>query len=186
MDEEKISLLIQDTEQRTASLETIVDNVVNSYTSSLDQIMCNVHDNIVDVDDPSTELLEKYFLELSNCLYFISSRTEKLSLYEGIAKAATQEVYNNNYLTHQRINEGMAGVKKPTVAESTAVAENESVYNSIVDSLYSTAYKIVKSKVATANTMVSTLSKMLSRRMSEYQLTNIQSGTRIVTNGYDQ
>lgn len=180
MEEQKINVIVQETDTRVNYVNEIVDKVVSSYTEALDNIMCGIHDEIVSVEYPTTELLEKYFLELTNCLYFISSRTEKLGLYEGISKAATQEVYNKTYLEHQKSNDGVPGTKKPTVAESSAVAENEALYNSIVNETYSAAYKIVKNKISAANTMVSTISKTLSRRMSEYSLTNTQSSTRIL------
>ena len=55
--------------------------------------------------------------------------------------------------------------KKPTVAENQAVADAASIYESCVNSIYERAYKVVKFKIDAAQTMISTLSKMLSRRI---------------------
>lgn len=180
LEKDKITKLIEETSTKAQYLEEIVNNVVNGYTSALDVIMKEVCDNIVNVENPSTEILEKYFLELSNCIYFISERTERLGIYDGISKASAQEVYNKTYLEHQGSNVGVVGAKKPTVAESTAVAENETLYNNMVNEVYNRAYKIVKNKVDSAQTMISTISKVLSRRMSEAQLTSIQGNRRIL------
>ena len=46
-------------------------------------------------------------------------------------------------------------------------AENNSMNESIVSSLYARSFKIIKSKVESANEMVKTLSKIISKRMNE-------------------
>ena len=63
---------------------------------------------------------------------------------------------------------------KPTVAELTAYAEGESINEQVTNEIYSRAYKIIKAKIDSAQTMTSTLSKTISRRMSEQQLSGAQ------------
>ena len=168
-------------------LQTILDNVVNSYTEALDDIMKDIHDNIIVVDDPDDSVIEKYFLTLSNCLYFIGERLEKLGLYEDISEATYKEVYNKSYLDN-RYKETSGKGGKYTVAELTALAEEDTKYETAINILYGKAYKIVKYKIEAANTMISTLSKILSKRMQDSQLSQqterrSSNGMRVLNEG---
>ena len=55
----------------------------------------------------------------------------------------------------------------------TAQAESAAQYEGIVNDIYAKAYKIVKSKIESANTMLSAISKIISKRMSEMQLNSV-------------
>ena len=97
-----------------------------------------------------------------------AERAEKLGIYDALTKTAFKETYNKIYLENQS-SVGGVGTKKPTVAESTAVAENATVYEATINDLYNRVYKTVKVKLDSANTMLSSISKLISRRMSEIQ-----------------
>ena len=169
-DSVKIDSLISETETNVKYFDTIFLKVLDSYTRGLDDIMAEVHDNVVAVEYPPTEVLEKYLLKLSNCIYFISERAEKVGIYDALTKTALKESYNKLYLDSQGSNVGVVGAKKPTVAESTAVAENGTINESVINDLYNRVYKTVKVKIDCANTMISSISKVISRRMSESQM----------------
>lgn len=108
-------------------------------------------------------------------------KVETLGVYDSISKSKAQEVYNNSYLKYQYDTSG--DKKKPTVAELTAMSENDSLYDRTVNELYGRAYKIVKNKIASAESMVSTLSKILSHRIQESQMTSTQTGRQILNEG---
>lgn len=169
-DSVKIDSLISETETNVKYFDTIFLKVLDSYTRGLDDIMAEVHDNVVAVEYPPTEVLEKYLLKLSNCIYFISERAEKVGIYDALTKTALKESYNKLYLDSQGSNVGVVGAKKPTVAESTAVAENGTINESVINDLYNRVYKTIKVKIDCANTMISSISKVISRRMSESQM----------------
>ena len=171
LDKDKINEKIAEVEDNMAYFNSVFEKVVDGYTRSLDEIMAEIHDEIVSKDYPSTDVLEKYLLKLSNCIYFISERAEKLGIYDALTKTAFKETYNNIYLDSQSPTSYGPGVKKPTVAESTAIAENGSVYEATINDLYNRVYKTVKAKLDSANTMLSSISKLISRRMTELQTT---------------
>ena len=175
---------LEEIAENKTNVEKIVDQVVNSYTESLTQIMMEIDDNIVRVENPSTDIIEKYFLMLSNALYFVSERTERVGIYDDISKLAFQEAYNNAYLNSLSKNDGVSGAKKPTIAESTAEAENSTVEQATINMLYSRAYKMIKVKIDSAQTMVNTLSKIMSRRIQEFGLSSLQrdNGGRQILN----
>ena len=139
-----------------------VDNIVNSYTSSLDELMQAIQTDIVNIDDCPIAIIERYFVEISSAIYFIGSKVEKLGIYDGISKLSLKEKFNNCFIDNSSLDEKG---KKKTAAEITAISEQNSIYENTVNDLYSRAYKIVKAKVDAAQTMCSTLSKVLSHRM---------------------
>lgn len=170
VDREKIDELFADTNNNVSYFKNTVDKVVNSYSAPLDEIMNNIYNDIICIEQPPLNTLERYFLELSNCLYYMGDKLETLGVYDAMSKQAYKETYNKYYL-----DAGDCKVdtkKKPTVAEITAVAETASQYEGIVNDMYSKAYKILKNKIDSANTMLSSISKIISKRMVEMQLTS--------------
>ena len=183
MNEKKLNESIINTTEDSSQVFAIINDVVREYSKDLDEVMSNIYDNIITDSCPSISTIEKYFLELSNCLYVMCEKVEKVGVFDSISKSRAQETYNNKYLEHQSSTIGKTGAKKPTVAESTANAEIGSLYDKTVNDIYSKAYKILKNKISAAETMVTTLSKILSHRMQESQLTVSQTGRQILNEG---
>lgn len=180
MDTDKINNSLETISVDVSYIENIINDIVSEYSSELDNIMENIYNNVINDEYPAINTIEKYFMELSNCLYFMCEKSERLGIFDSISKSKAQETYNTKYLEHQHSNDGSVGAKKPTVAESQAISENASIYDKTVNDLYNRAYKIIKAKVSAAETMVSTLSKILSHRMQESQLVSMQTGRKIL------
>ena len=176
LEDEKLDTLTDSVAANVSYAKNIIDGVVKSYTGELDRIMCMIKTDIVDKQEPApVEVIEKYFLELSNCLYFIGENAEKLGIYDSISKSVAKETFNNYYMDDTIATDEKG--KKRTVAELTALAENASVYEQTVSDIYNKAYKTVKVKVSSAENMCSALSKIISRRMTELQLSATQPAT---------
>ena len=176
LNKEKLEELENQVNENVLYIKDIMEGIVKSYTGELDRIMCMIKTDIVDKDIPaSIEVIEKYFLELSNCLYFIGQESEKLGIYDSISKSVAKEVFNTNYMSDEIALDEKG--KKRTVAELTALSENASIYEQTINDIYNKAYKIVKTKVSSAESMCGALSKIMSRRMSELQLSSMQPAT---------
>lgn len=147
--------------------EMIAVDTVSTKTTQLDNLMKEIYSEIVCQEEPATSSIERYFLALSNCLYFLGENLEKIGIYDDISKAKAKEKYNNAYL--EFVNP-VDAKKKVTVAEAQTSAENSSTTEALINTIYSRAYKIFKYKIESAQTMLSTLSKMLSKRMQDEQL----------------
>ena len=183
IDIDKVSTLMEETQLNVEYFEKITNSVVHSYSSDLDELMNKIYNDILMKDQPPLNTLEKYFLELSNCLYYMGDKLEHLGVYDVMSKNAYKEVYNKKYLGLTDIGESK---KKPTVAELTAMAENEAQYEGIVNDVYAKAYKIVKNKVDAATIMLNSISKIISKRMTEMQLNSVTpSGKQILNESYD-
>jgi len=166
IDELKVSDIKNKLSENVEYFTNMIDVIVDENTRSMDKILCEICDNVVNIDNPSTEVIEKYFLELTNCLYFMQERVEKLSIYDSLSKISYKEAFNKSYMNPE------LDKSKPTVAELTAYAEGNTIYEQSINEMYNKAYKIVRSKVDAAQTMIQTLSKVLSKRITDMQLSN--------------
>lgn len=172
----EVNTRIEQLKSNGSELTLILDSVVSQYTSALDEVMNKIQNEIILDPNPAIITIEKYFLELSSCLYYMCEKVERLGVYDSLSKSRAQEVYNDSYLRYQYDDTK----KKPTVAELTALSEADALYDKTVNDIYARAYKTVKNKVSSAETMVSTLSKILSHRIEESKLTTVQTSRQIL------
>lgn len=163
----EITNAFEKTDEASSLFTNISDEVVKAYTSDLDKLLVKIKENAVE-NTPSDNILEKFVMELSNILYFMGTRLESVGIKDDITKLSAKEVYNNSY-TNNLTNVGDQK-KKPTVAELTVMAENDSRYQTVVNNIYSRVYRQIKYKIDAAYEMLSSLRKIISKRMQENQL----------------
>ena len=69
VDTEQVTKLLNNTDTNAAYFTSITDNVVKSYSEQLDKILEKIRQTLATNEtEMSMEQLEKYMLELSNCL----------------------------------------------------------------------------------------------------------------------
>ena len=66
--------------------------------------------------------------------------------------------------------------KRGTVQDKNTLAELASQQEQLISICYTRAYRIVKAKVDSAQELLASIKKVISRRMQEQQLTNISGG----------
>lgn len=172
VDEEKVEDLMSNTNSNVEYFNKISTETATRYTELLDKLMRKIYSNAVS-KEATDEQLEKYYLELTNTVYFMGDKLEQLNISCDMAKASEKEIYNKAYLSNQI--KDTEKKNKTTVAENQAVAEQESQYEAVVSSIYDHAYKMVKFKIDAAKDMINTLRKVISRRMQEQQLSSFGS-----------
>lgn len=114
---------------------------------------------------PTDEELEDMCMNLSAKIYFLSGACEQLGIKDDLSKAIKNEMFNKK-------RDEVTG----TVADKDSYAELESQQEQITNICYSRAYKIVKNKVENAQELLQSCKKVLSRRMSELELSKVQRG----------
>ena len=179
LDITQIESKLETTKENVSYISEIADKVVGAYTRSLDSLMQEIYKNVVENDNASNNDLEKYFLRLTNTLYFMGEKLERLGLHDDVSKAQFREAYNNAYLDAQT---SLSAQGKPTVAMLTISAENGSVNETVVNAIYSRSYKTFKFKVDSGFEMVKTLSKIISKRMTENQLQDTPNSFKKILN----
>lgn len=138
----------------------LVDKLVTPQTASLDKLVAVVLDEInqpeymIDIDN-----IQAYYLKLSSELYLMVDKLKQFEIYSSLAKRSESESYNNAYL-----QESVTADKKPTVAELQIKAEAKSKKEALVNTVYASAFKTMKSKVDAASNLADSLKNILKLR----------------------
>jgi len=87
MTQEKLDEIYDKLDKDVEYANEVVKTTVDNQTTELDNLMTSIYNDIISVEDPATSSIEKYFLALSNCLYFLGERLEKIGIYDDLSKA---------------------------------------------------------------------------------------------------
>ena len=161
---DKVIDIQEDVEEKSKVIDTIVEGIILPYCKDLDNYVLFIKDCLKDGENPpTTDELDDFCLNLSTYIYFAGGMTEQLGIRDDIAKAVYKEMYHT----------ARASQDKGTVADKDSLAELASQEQFIVSSAYTRAYKTLKAKVENAQELLSSVKKVLSRRIQEMELTRI-------------
>lgn len=166
VDTDKIRTLTDRVDKNSQLIDEIVDKLVADYCKPLDDYMEFVRSIVSDEKHPPTdEELDDFTLNLPVLLYFTGEAQESLGIKEDIAKAIRQELYSNSFST-----------AVGTVGDKTSIAELSTQSETIVWTTYQRAYKKIKLRMESANEMLQSVKKVISRRMVEYEVSRVDPG----------
>ena len=164
---EKINNIKLRVEDNSKQMEDIVHGIIATYVDDLDKYVKYIDERLVDAQTPPTDAeLEDFCLNLSTLIYFASGMCEQLGIRSAIASAVYKETYNT----------ARDGLNKGTVQDKNSLAELEAQQEQLVDIAYKAAYKMVKNKIDSAQELLASCKKAISRRMQEQELTNMMGG----------
>lgn len=150
-------------EDNSHVIDNIVKDIVEPYVKDLDAYIVFIRDCLKDGENPPTDYeLEDFCMNLSTYIYFASGMCEQLGIRDDIAKAVYREAYNN-------ARDNASG----TVQDKNMLAELEAQQEQVISMCYTRCYRVVKAKVESAQELLSSVKKVLSRRMQELDLTKI-------------
>ena len=153
-------------EEHSEVINKIVNEIISPYCSDLDKYVKFISDCLKDGErPPTTEELDDFCMNLSTLIYFAGGICEQIGIRDDISKAVYKEAYHT----------ARAEQKTGTVADKDSFAELSAQQEQITNICYNRAYKIMKAKVENAQELLGSCKKVLTRRMSEYELTRIQS-----------
>lgn len=163
---EKVSNIKTRVEHNSQILNDIVNEITQPYSKDLDKYVQFISTVLADGTNPPTdEELEDMCLNLSAKIYFLSGACEQLGIKDDMSKAIKNEVYNKK-------RDEIRG----TIADKDSYAELESQQEQITNICYSRAYRTVKAKVENAQELLQSCKKVLSRRITDLELSKIQRG----------
>lgn len=158
--------LLDKVEQNSAELDKIIKEIIEIYSGELDEYMTFVIGIVRNDEQPPTDAeLDDFALRLSSLIYFTSVGAEQMGIRDDLSHSIYKEAYNA----------ARALQKTGTVADKNTQAEIDATAERIVHIVYSKAYKILKAKVDSAQEVLSTVKKIISRRMSEYELSRMSA-----------
>ncbi len=165
VDHEKVKAIQSRVEEHSDDLMEIVNSIITPYCKDLDNYVAFIRDCLKDGEQPPTnEELDDFCMNLSTLIYFAGGMCEQLGIRDDISRAVYKEVYHT----------ARASQETGTVADKDSLAELYSQQEQITNVCYNRAYKIMKSKVENAQELLGSCKKVLSRRMSEQELTHMQ------------
>ena len=161
MNEAKVQEILDKVGLDAEYIQSIVDELVNQCCDRLDSYVEYVSGLM---NDPNYELtsvqLDDIVMTIPTILYFVGTQQERYGIKRDVSKSSRTLMYNKIYAD----TAGTAGVKK---AAADAELFNEEIVTIIFDSTYNT----IKAKVDAATELLQSAKKVVSRRMSEIELT---------------
>lgn len=163
-DKEPIEKICDIVDVDAGKIQEIVNSIIEPYCKDLDNYVEFIKSILKDGENPPTaQELDDFCINLSVYIYYASGMQEQLGIKDDIAKALYKEMYHSS----------RDSLEKGTVADKDSLAELASQQEYLTSVCYKRAYSIVKAKVASAQEILSSVKKIISRRMSEYELTHI-------------
>lgn len=157
--------LLDKVEANSAELDKTIDEIIERYSGELDDYMQFIIGILRNDEQPPTDAeLDDFALRLSSLIYFTSVGAEQMGIRDDLSSSAYKEAYN--------VARSMQ--KSGTVADKNAQAELDAMTEKVVSIVYSKAYRILKAKVESAQEVLSSVKKVMSRRMTEASLSNVQ------------
>lgn len=151
-------------EKNSQTINDIVDSIIKPYCKDLDKYVEFIKDCLSDGQTPATDAeLEDMCMNLSTYIYFAGGMVEQLGIRDDIAKAVYKETYHT---TRSEQDKG-------TVADKDSLAELASQQELLTSICYTRAWKTMKAKVENAQELLQSCKKVLTRRMTEMELTRI-------------
>lgn len=156
--------IIRKVEIDSGAIEEIVQDIIQPYCEELDKYVDFIKTILKDGENPPTsQELDDFCMNLSVYLYYAGGMQERLGIKDDIARAIYKEMYHTS----------RDSIEKGTVADKDSLAELASQEEALISMAYKRAYGIMKMKVSSAQEILASCKKVLSRRMAESELTRI-------------
>lgn len=161
---EEIENICNKVDLNSAKIEEIVNDIIEPYCKDLDKYVDFIKSILADGEHPATiQELEDFCINLSVYIYYASGMQEHLGIKDDIARAVYKEMYHS----------ARDSVDKGTVSDKDSLAELASQQEYLTSVCYKRAYSIIKAKVSSAQEILSSVKKIITRRISEQELTRI-------------
>ena len=156
-------------EENSRLMDDVIVGIIAPYSKSLDDYVSRVSDALKDTENPPTDAeLDSICMNLSALIYFAGTLCEQLGIRDDISDALYKEIYHSK----------RHSLEGGTVADKNSIAELMAQNEKLTNICFNRAYRIMKSKVDSAQELLSSCKKVLSRRMSELELTRMSSSNR--------
>ena len=158
--------LLDKVEENSAELDKTINEIIERYSGELDDYMNFVRGILRNDEQPPTDAeLDDFAMNLSTLIYYTSVGAEQMGIRDDLSHSVYKEAYNT----------ARAMQKSGTVADKNTQAEIDASAERVVNIVYNKSYKILKAKVESAQEVLSSVKKVMSRRMNEAELSMMQT-----------
>ncbi len=159
--------LMTSLEATSDMMSEIATKLSNDCTSALDDYVRYVSESLGQPQSISNDLLDEFILNLPVYIYYASSAVESLGIKEDVSLISKKRRISE--VTDNLIRNKIGGT---TAAARNATAEAICTKDTLVNDIYSAAYKSAKAKVTYAYEILASCKKVLSRRIEELKAFN--------------
>lgn len=152
---------LESVESSSKEIEEAVDRIINIYCLDLDTYVDTINACLQEKDDILDEELDDFVLNLSTLIYYVNTGAEQMGIRDDVSKTAYKAAYNS----------ARSMIEKGTVADKNTQAELESLEDHIVNVIYNKSYKLLKAKTESAQELLASCKKVMSRRLAEIEIT---------------
>ena len=157
--------LLDNIEENSAEIDKTINDIIERYSGELDDYMSFIRGILRNDEQPPTDAeLDDFALNLSTMIYYTSVGAEQMGIRDDISQSKYKEAYNV----------ARSLQKSGTVADKNTQAELDAMAEKVVNIVYNKSYKILKAKVESAQEVLSSVKKIISRRMNEAELSRMQ------------
>ncbi len=157
--------ILENVESNSAEIDKTIKDIIDIYSGELDDYVDFIRGILRNDEQPPTDAeLDDFALNLSTMIYYTSVGAEQMGIRDDLSSSAYKEAYNI----------ARNAQKSGTVADKNAQAELDAMAEKVVSIIYSKSYRILKAKVDSAQELLSSVKKIISRRMSEHELSVMQ------------
>lgn len=161
---EEIKALDDIVKKHTFVLNDIVSDIMEDSTRGIDDVIYRINRRLRNISTVPTEILEECVLELSICVYYTSQTLEEMGIRYDVSKALYKEVFDSHY-------NDIDG----TINDKTAYSQSKSIKQDIEKSINERAYRRIKNKIDIATELIAVIKKVISRRISEFELSKLNT-----------
>ena len=162
----KLTAIIDDLDKTSNIASTIANEISEKCTSSLDAYVHFISEQLRTTNAVTNDMLDDFILNLPIYIYYASSAIETLGIKEDISSISKKKKITD-VLTKMK-DHSVGG----TAAFRTSLAESTCSEDIVINSIYSAAYKIAKSKIDFAYEVLASCKKVMSRRIEELKAFN--------------
>ena len=157
--------MLEKIETNSTEIDKTINEIIERYSGELDEYVNFIRSILRNDEQPPTDAeLDDFALNLSTLIYYTSVGAEQMGIRDDLSSSAYKEAYNI----------ARNAQKSGTVADKNAQAELDAMTEKVVSIIYNKSYKILKAKVDSSQELLSSVKKIISRRMNEAELSRIQ------------
>ena len=157
--------MLEKIESNSTEIDKTINEIIERFSGELDEYVNFIRSILRNDEQPPTDAeLDDFALNLSTLIYYTSVGAEQMGIRDDLSSSAYKEAYNI----------ARNAQKSGTVADKNAQAELDAMTEKVVSIIYNKSYKILKAKVDSSQELLSSVKKIISRRMNEAELSRIQ------------
>ena len=166
VEDEKLATCKKQAEDYASIITNVVDRIVGQYCQDLDDTVDAVYTILHSSKEITIDDLNYYIALLPTQMYYVGNALENIGIQGDSAAAIRRERFDKAYLE----------VEGKTINDKQSAANQLVISESLIEQAFARAYKQTRSRLDYADSILSSLKKILTWRTSEMEVTGKTKG----------